>query len=397
MSEENKLAGGAEARLSVAVFGANEDTRKTIVDAFSARPGVRIREFASLPSLESIPSLAQQYGALVFDADGDAVRVLQLIESVVADGRTYLMAYSGSADMKVAIRFMRAGVREFFTMPLDPGEVAGAVGRVAEHQELRNVPEKDAGKLFIFLGTKGGCGVTTLASNFALALAQESEQKTLLVDLGLPLGDVAINLGLKSPQYSVFNALGDAERLDPNFLKSLVTTHETGLDVLAAPNEFHEMRNDPEALNRLAAVTRQTYDYVVVDGGSRADLIPTGFVEQSSTIFLVTQVGISELRNAHRMITQFFIHRGDELQIVLNRYATRTLLFDDAQITKTLTRPAQWKVPDDWAAARRTRNTATPMVLVDSAISQVIREMARNAAGITSDKEGKRGLFRLLR
>lgn len=147
----------------------------------------------------------------------------------------------------------------------------------------------------------------------------------------------------------------------------------------------------------LALVTRQSYDFVVVDAGSRVELVHTSLFEQSSAIYLITQVGISELRNANRMIGQFFGARGDALQIVLNRYTAKTLLFDDAQIAKTLTRAAQWKIPDDWAAARRTRNTATPMVMLESAISDAIREMARTAAGVTTEKESRRGLFRLLR
>jgi Flp pilus assembly CpaE family ATPase len=48
--------------------------------------------------------------------------------------------------------------------------------------------------------------VTTISSNFAVALAQVSGQRTLLIDLGLPLGDAALNLGM-IPQYSTTNAL----------------------------------------------------------------------------------------------------------------------------------------------------------------------------------------------
>ncbi|MFP5207638.1 MAG: hypothetical protein ACLGSH_19950, partial [Acidobacteriota bacterium] len=99
----------------------------------------------------------------------------------------------------------------------------------------------------------------------------------------------------------------------------------------------------------------------------------------------------------HRMITQFFPAREKSLQVVLNRYTQRALLFDDSQIAKTLTRPPQWKIPDDYAAARRTRNTATPLALVDSAIAQSIREMARDAGGMVPEAEEKKGFFRLLR
>lgn len=382
--------------LSVALCGSNDERRALVAETLSANAGVRLREFITLPSSDAVPELVQNYSIIVIDVDSDGDRAFELAERLVTDGCANVMAYSARADMKQAVRFMRAGVREYFTLPLDSAEVAAALTRAYQHRGTPRPGERAPGKMFIFLGTKGGCGVTTLASNFALGLAQESEQSTLLIDLGVPLGDVAINLGMNT-QYSVIDALQDSDRLDPNFIRTLVANHSGTFDVLAAPNDFRDAAPAPGAMDKLAAVVRQSYDFVVVDAGSRVELVGTALFEQCSAVYLVTQVGISELRNANRMIAQFFAARGDSLQIVLNRYTSKTLLFDDSQIAKTLTRAAQWKIPDDWAAARRTRNTATPMVLVDSPISLAIREMARSAGGVTGDKETKRGLFRLLR
>jgi MinD-like ATPase involved in chromosome partitioning or flagellar assembly len=56
------------------------------------------------------------------------------------------------------------------------------------------------------MGAKGGAGVTTVACNFAVALAQEPGQKTLLIDLDLPFGDAALNLGVIS-EFSTIDAL----------------------------------------------------------------------------------------------------------------------------------------------------------------------------------------------
>lgn len=382
--------------LTVALCGSNDEHRRTMAEILSGHSGLRIREFVNLPAAEQVPDLVQHYGVVIVDVDSDGNRALELIERLVTDGTAYVMAYSARADTRQAVRFMRAGLREYFTLPFDSAEVAAALTRASQHNGPPRPGEKSPGKLFIFLGSKGGCGVTTLASNFSLALAQESEQNTLLIDLGLPLGDVAINLGMNT-EYSVTSALQDTDRLDPSFLRSLVANHSANFDVLAAPTDFREFTPAPGAMDVLALVTRQSYDFVVVDAGSRVELVHTSLFEQSSAIYLITQVGISELRNANRMIGQFFGARGDALQIVLNRYTAKTLLFDDAQIAKTLTRAAQWKIPDDWAAARRTRNTATPMVMLESAISDAIREMARTAAGVTTEKESRRGLFRLLR
>ena len=49
----------------------------------------------------------------------------------------------------------------------------------------------------------------------------------------------------------------------------------------------------------------------------------------------------------------------------------------EEHITKALTRPAQWKIPNDYAAVRKMQNTATPLALADSPISRLIRQMAK--------------------
>ena len=207
------------------------------------------------------------------------------------------MAYSAKADMKAAVHFMRAGIREFLTLPLDTAEITAALGRAAAHRAAPQQEAKDTGKLFVFLGTKGGCGVTTLAANFALALAQESDRETLLIDLGLPLGDVAINLGMTT-QYSVAAALQHPGRLDANFLSTLVVKHSSGLSVLAAPSDFPDKPPSEGAIDKLLKVARETFDFVVVDVGSRVDLMSSTLFAESATVYLITQVGIS--RTAHR-------------------------------------------------------------------------------------------------
>jgi pilus assembly protein CpaE len=60
----------------------------------------------------------------------------------------------------------------------------------------------------VCLGAKGGSGVTTIACNLAISIGQESAQSTLLIDLGLPMGDAALNLGIVT-EFSTDNAFMD--------------------------------------------------------------------------------------------------------------------------------------------------------------------------------------------
>jgi pilus assembly protein CpaE len=299
------------------------------------------------------------------------------------------MVYSATADRTLVVRAMRAGAREFFALPLAAAEVADALARFSVHMPGDRPAKKRAGRLGVFLGTKGGCGVTTLASRFGVALAQESGKKVLLIDLGLPLGDAALNLGMVA-EYSTDNAFRNTTRLDGSFLTSLLATHSSGLSVLAAPGEFPQSMPSIEAIDKLLAVARQTFDYVVVDAGSRLDLKDSTLFDASATIYLVTQFGVSELRNSNRLISQFFSTRGRKLQIVLNRFGTQSLGFDEEQITKALTRPAQWKIPNDSAVARQIEDTASARSQKSSPLWIVLRKMARKACGLPLNDDKKK-------
>jgi pilus assembly protein CpaE len=162
--------------------------------------------------------------------------------------------------------------------------------------------------------------------------------------------------------------------------------------VLAAPSEFPPNQPPLEALDKLLAVARQNFDYVVIDAGSRMEMKDARFFDESAILYLVTQVGVTELRNSNRMIGQYFSSRGPKLQIVVNRYMQQALLFDDKAIEKALTRSIDWRVPDDYATARRTQNAATPLAMEDSPISRAIRRMARKACGLPEVEARKGGL-----
>jgi pilus assembly protein CpaE len=148
-------------------------------------------------------------------------------------------------------------------------------------------------------------------------------------------------------------------------------------------------------VERLLTVVRQDFDYVVVDAGSNLASASKMLLDTSTVAYLVTQVSISELRNSNRLISEFFTSGRHKLEIVLNRFTPRSLSIDEENITKALTRPVNWKIPNDYPAVRRAQDTATALALADSPISRVIRQMARAACNLspTPDKKKRFSLF----
>jgi pilus assembly protein CpaE len=380
--------------ITVAVISPDEARREAAISALGKCRGVQIREFISYPpGIENVSRmLGNNFEVVIVDLDSDPEYAVDLVQSICTHGHATVIVFSSQADPDLLIRCMRAGSREYLTTPFEPGEMADALVRASLLRTVEKAPKKTGGKLLVFLSAKGGSGVTTLACNYAVSLAQESRKKTLLIDLNLPLGDAAINLGINA-QYSVVNALQNASRLDAHFLAGLLVEHDSGLFVLSAPTELAPIQIAEDAIDTLLALARQEFDYVVIDAGSRLDMQHTNLFDESATVFLVTQIGIPELRNSNRLITKLSAEDGPKLEIVINRFDPYNTEIDENHLKKALTRVPDWKIPNNYAAVRRMQNTATPLTEEDTQISRAIQRMTRTLCGkppVPEKKEKKR-------
>ncbi len=388
--------------LSIAVISPDDRRRNLAIRALDGFPNGRIREFISYPpDVESVTRmLKQSFDVVVIDLDSDPEYTLGLVESICSDGATNVIVYSERVDSNIMLRCLRAGAREFLHTPITPAAMTEALVRAWSRRQDTPAPEivEEApqpvsdGKLFVFQSAKGGSGVTIAGAwqSFAVSLAEASKEKTLLIDLNLPLGDVALNLGIKS-MYSTVNALENAGRLDSHFLGSLLVEHQSGLWVLAAPSEMNPYQPANDAIATLMRVALQEFEYVVVDAGSRMELQRSYRLDESVTLYLVTQLGIPELRNANRLIKQFPPEGGPNLEIVVNRFDSGSQGIDEGHVAKALTKPVRWKIPNDYAAVRQMQSSATPITQGDSLIARAIRQMTQSVLGVQVEPQKKKG------
>jgi pilus assembly protein CpaE len=378
--------------LKLALIGPHEQRRRTVASALSTSHAAVVREYSTYPpSLKDVPRLLEQgFDAVIIDMESDPEYALSLVEEVASNGQATVIVYAARVDPNWIVRAMRAGAREFLSDPIDQSALAEALARAGSRRSTPRVQQKTGGKLLVFLGGKGGSGVTTVACNFAVALVQDCGQSAVLVDLDLPLGDAALSLGL-SPQFSTADALQSADRLDANFFNKLLVKHSSGLPVLGAPGRFPHVQAHNEEIDKLLTVARQEFDWVVVDAGSRFDLTGATWFQRADTVYMVMQAGIPELRNSHRLISEFFKTGVPKLEIVLNRYVSRSMGVDEEHIEKALTRPIQWRIPSDYFTVRRMQNEAVPITSEDSPISKSIQDMARAACGMEPKPEKRKG------
>jgi pilus assembly protein CpaE len=375
------------------VIGPEQQGRKAVAKAVVSFHAGPVREFSSYPELDDLPKLLKsEFDVIIVELDTNPEHALDLVEHICGQVSATIMVYSAHTDSELLVRCMRAGAREFLTQPIAPSTIAEAMVRASVRRPAHRPAKQAEAKLLMFIGAKGGAGVSTLAANFAVALTQGSRQRTALLDLNLPLGNTAIDLGLTA-SLSALDALRNLERLDSHFLSTVMVKHSSGLSVLAAPDHYSPLDIREDSIEKLVNVVRQDFDYVVVDAGAGIGLVGRALLSAATTVYLVLQVSLPELRNANRIVSEYFQSGTPQLEIVLNRFNPRSVEIDEEAITKALTMPAKWRVPSDYVAVRKAQNLASPIVLESSPISQAIRQMAGGAPGYTPTVEAKKKKF----
>ena len=381
--------------LSVVLIGPDDVGRQALVDAFLRHQMSISGELGSYPNFSHLEKLTGlECDVVLVDLDADPEVALELVENICSRSTSItVMVYSQQRDPELLLKCMRAGAREFLAAPISPEVLEEVLARASGRRQQKKV----AGKVLVFWGAKGGTGVTTLASNFAIALKKQSSKGVALVDLNIELGDIAVYLGL-NPMFSVSDALRHADRLDQDFVETLLVEHKTGVSVLAASDTYSpDTPVQNGSLGKLLYVLAHKFPYVVVDAGPGLGEGTDAVFDMADSVYLVAEADIASLRNAERLITHLQRPGGREHQValVLNRFDPRRLEITEERIAKVLSAGVKWKVPNDYAGVKRSLNNGVPLALGGSPVSGVLDMMAREACGKPLvDRPKKRwGLF----
>lgn len=300
---------------------------------------------------------------------------------------------------------MVAGVRE--VVPSDDLTVlADAVQRSRRltaqlrQNHGRMAPQDEAthrvGQVVTVFAAKGGCGKTTVATNLATSMAL-SGRRTCLVDLDLAFGDVAIAMQL-NPSRNIGDALG-LSSLDETAVRSLVTSHDSGVDTILAPMTPGTAEGIPASLiGDLLSVLTTMYDVVVVDSPPAfTDHVLAAFDRTDHFILLAT-LDVPALKNLKLTLEtlDMLSYPRESRRVVLNRSDAKVGL-TIAKVEQTLGWPIAVQIPSS-RVVPASINRGVPIVLDQPthAVSAALRRLAQSLAP-NGGKSARSSSFRSLR
>ena len=379
------------------VASSDEHFREMVRDSLVNLPDAKIvaeyQEVAANLYIRVMQDLERHPTAgLIVDLAGDpdgAIKAVEKVKQAVPD--LFVMVSNFHADGETVIQCMRAGANEFLMQPIKRTEFRDAMGRFERHPRHGATGESKLGKVYTFIGTKGGVGTTTLAVNFAGVLAQR-KVSTVALDLDWIANDVAMQVGA-APQYTLMEVAENLERMDQALFEGFVTRDPLGFFLVGPPDALeHHGHFGEHSLREFLTFLVEKYDAVVIDG-SRAvnNELVLAAAQVSAGVFLVIDQEFPSIRNAQRYIA-FLMRMGfnqDQIKVVVNRYTKKVGPTQASleQVQSTLNQNVFYGIPSS-PAVIASINRARPFVAhreQSGDLDRVFRAFVDKATG----KKGK--------
>lgn len=313
---KGQVAASARVRRDLTVFVARE-----LIDRSGLRVGTGLLGDARMVPLgiadEITPAMVPNSGVVVVQVDPTVPSSMRRIETLrVANPELSIIVALEQTDLRLVRTLIRSGVSDAISLPIAEDELLQAILAVAEQakDETRNAP------LIAVVRPLGGGGATTFVTHLAAAFAEDGHN-SCLIDLDLQLGRATEVLGM-APRRTVTDILDAGLAMDETLLDAVIQRHGSGLNVIAAPSEIIPIEAvSRDQVLRMLDLVRNQHDYVFVDLPASLTNWSLSLLAQADAILLLTEQGLSSLRQAKRLLGLFQSVGIDEavVSVVVNR------------------------------------------------------------------------------
>src|ERR1044072_7703933 len=309
---------------------------------------------------------------------------LKLVQRLCAEfTNTAVICASRDSSPDLILRRMRAGARDFIRLPINEEELATVIERTNQFVNERVQEEATKrGRAIAVFSSKGGCGVSLIATNLAML----QPNPTVLLDLILQSADLELMLGVR-PKFSLADIVENRDRLDDALLTSYLTQRSKNLSLLAAPLKAESAEDiEPRHIYEVMELLRQRYDNVIVDTPHNFDSVTISALDHADQILGVLTLEIHEIRSTRRAL-EIFDRLGyprKKVRLVVNRWS-KNIELDQKQVEDFLGERVVAFIQSDYKAAVNSINLGQP--LVDSAPgSLVTTDLFNLASKVFADK-----------
>jgi pilus assembly protein CpaE len=311
---------------------------------------------------------------LIVDVSDSAKPMSAMLPIIAAFAEdTKVIAIGAVNDINLYREMTEAGISDYLVKPVSDRALDGAINRAEErrqqaiHASMSPAPAasavSDKRSVISVLGTRGGVGATTVATNLAWLMAFDKKRDTILMDLDLQDGSIALALDVE-PSHGLREVLDNPSRIDSLFITSVGVKCGDHLTVMAAEEGVDdEVHYNTSAVSLLVEELRKQSPVLVVDVPRKAAAARAAVLAASTDIVVVTDMTLAGLRDAIRfnaMIQQ--VASTARVIFVANRDGGKEATVSKAEFEKALGKPVNVVLADDPKANQAAANAGKPVV-----------------------------------
>ena len=353
-----------------------DDGQELVAQVTSVTRALRPRpEVVAYPTLEALAGATEEHGAVDVVVAGppaagpEGLRQLRRLRLQLPQASAVL-AFDRwrSSSLRETVR---TGAVDILRLPVADDVLLEALEEALEVRWANPAlpiredrkPGDARGTVIAVVSASGGCGKTFFATNVAYHLQAKLKKRTCLIDLDLQFGELSTALRLK-PKSTIADLLADDAGDDlAGRLQEAVAVHETGIQVLAAPDE----PADADAIEaaevaKVIEAARSRFDCVVIDTSAALSEAVLVSLEQADQIFAIATLDLPSVRNLGVLLATFKQLKvpGEAVQLVLNK-VERDVGIDVEAITRYFPQGFSMIVPYG-KEVNRSLNMGMPML-----------------------------------
>jgi pilus assembly protein CpaE len=261
-----------------------------------------------------------------------------------------IMMLTANDTLEERISGFEAGADDYMSKPFEAAElqahVKALLRRFTPAEAAAETPSRNGRVIGVF-SLRGGVGVSTIATNLAVGLAQIWGEPTALVDLALTSGQSALmlNLPLRNSWADLANA--QAHEIDAAMLEAVLLSHPSKTRVLAPPPRPEQSELITSAkVAHVIALLKARYEYVVLDLPHDFSETTLAGLDKADQILGVLAPELASIRaiTSTLDVFQHLDYSRDRVSLVMNSTFERGAL-SRKDIEATLKQPITMALP----------------------------------------------------
>ncbi len=374
------------------------ELQNQVVAAMQAEP-----EFTLVDMINDFPRINRdvaqaQAELVVVDYSLNNQPTIDIFDDIlVASPDSAIIAILQTSDPALSQQAILAGARAFVIQPFSQINLLSTLRRVRSLEQRRTqvravgvARQSDIAqpvRIVTVFSPRGGVGTSTVATNLAIGLQEETGMRTLLMDGNLFFGHLDLMLNIRN-RNNLADLLPHASHLDETLIKDVVVDHISGIEVLLTPNNLSVAQGvRPEDLFNMVSALSMVYKYFVIDAGHTLNENTVTLLDVADRVLLVTNPDLASLKDTSRFIqvTWGLSYSNEKILVVLNRAGIPGGI-RSSDITGTLHQEVFMQIPDEGPRGIRSINSGIPLMsrYPRSGASKAIRQIAKELTNMKS-------------